>query len=134
MPPGAGKPQGLAVTSMVLGIVSFLICWIPYLNILSLLTAVGAVVLGFIARSGVAKGTQAGGGMALTGIILGIVYLALFIIGVILALVFGMAMLGIGKQIAEEAERQNRMNQTGPVEMLRMTLQYVSVHVRVLLS
>lgn len=68
-PPPAGVPapaqpgKGLAITSLVLGILSVLLClyWFIALPI-----GIVAVVLGIMARS---KGV--GGGMALTGIITG---------------------------------------------------------------
>jgi hypothetical protein len=128
------KPQGLAVASLVLGIVSFVICWIPVLGYAAIITDICAIVFGVMARNAVKKGTGGGGGMATAGMILGIVHLSIYIIVSILAIV-GISMFGGAmKEAIEEAERQQRMNQTAPVEMFRMTLEYVSTNVRALLN
>lgn len=70
-PPG----NGMAVASMVLGIVSYpaSILYCP-----GFITALLAIIFGFIARGKVKRGeTTAGGGMALAGIVLGITYFLL---------------------------------------------------------
>jgi Domain of unknown function (DUF4190) len=106
--PGAAKPAGLAVTAMVLGICSFALCWVPYLNFLTLITALVAIILGAIARSQAKKGLAGGAGMALTGLILGVVYLSIFVILLVIGLVFGMQFLNWAKS---EAERQRQIQQ-----------------------
>jgi len=74
VPPAAGMPQtsGLAITSMVLGILSFLTVG---------LTAIPAVICGHISRASIKKsaGALAGDGFALAGLILG--YLGFAVIG-----------------------------------------------------
>jgi predicted membrane protein len=133
-PPGAGKPQGLAITSLVLGIAAHVFCFIFFW--IAPVLAIGAIITGIMARNGAKAGTQGGAGMALAGLILGIVNLVLCLILIVLIFVAGVAFLGFMKTAADEAQRQNQMNQpeTAPVEMFRMTLEYVSVHVRALLS
>src|SRR4051794_30405507 len=91
--PGANKPSGMAVASLVLGIVSFLFCWIPWIGFISWITAILAVIFGIVARGKVRKGEGGGGGMAMAGMVLGIVYLSIAIIGVIL-LILGFSMFG----------------------------------------
>jgi Domain of unknown function (DUF4190) len=68
---GTPKTNGLAIASLVCGIVGCF--WI---------TAIVAIVLGFIARNQIreSSGTQQGDGMALAGIILGFVWVGLGII------------------------------------------------------
>jgi hypothetical protein len=68
--------NGLAVASMILGITGWLTCGVG---------AVVAVVLGFIAHSQIksSQGRQKGSGMAIAGIILGFVFIALFVVLVI---------------------------------------------------
>lgn len=71
----APQGNGMAVASMVLGIVSFPMT-ISYCG--GIITAILAIVFGFIGRGRVnRRETEVGGGMALTGIILGIAYLLL---------------------------------------------------------
>jgi len=69
--------NGLAIASLVCGIVG---CFT--------ITAIVAVVLGFVARNQIEKsgGTQQGSGMALAGIILGFVWIGLGFIELGLAL------------------------------------------------
>ncbi len=71
--PGEGS-SGMAVAAMVLGIVSLVTFCISYLSIPAAITA---IVLGIIAKINISRGSASGNGMALTGIILGIIALAL---------------------------------------------------------
>ena len=72
IPIGAPAQQpgnGLAVASMVLGIIAVVLCFVPFLNwILALL----AIIFGAIGN-GKAKAGAKGKGFAITGLILGIV-------------------------------------------------------------
>lgn len=72
-PPSSPPRTGLAVTSLILGILSLLTCLAP-------LTGVPAVICGHLARGRARRSpeTFGGAGMALTGIITGYVSLALF--------------------------------------------------------
>jgi hypothetical protein len=69
--------NGLAIASLVCGIVG---CFT--------VTAIVAVVLGFVARNQIERtgGTQQGSGMALAGIILGFIWIGLSIIQIGIAL------------------------------------------------
>ena len=75
--PSASKTNGLAVASLVCGIVG---CFT--------VTAIVAIVLGFVARNQIEQsgGTQQGSGMALAGIILGFIWVGLVFIELGLAL------------------------------------------------
>ncbi len=84
-PARSTTPPGLAITSMVMGIVCVpLLCAWP----LSLTCAVLAIVFGFIARSQCARENRTGGGMALAGIILGFV-------PVTVVLIFAICMIAV---------------------------------------
>src|SRR5258708_19191941 len=74
------KTDGGAITSMVLGIASFVLC-------LSIFTGIPAIILGHISRSRIKKsmGRLQGDGLALTGLILG--YISLLFIPMIAAIV-----------------------------------------------
>ncbi len=69
--------NGLAIAALVCGIVG---CFT--------VTAIAAIVLGFVARNQIERtgGTQQGSGLALAGIILGFVWLALSVIQIGIAL------------------------------------------------
>jgi len=78
--PGYGAPypkNSLAVWSLVLGIVSFVLSC-------GLFTGIPAVIVGNNAKKAVARGEANNGGMATAGIILGWVAIVLSILGVIL--------------------------------------------------
>ncbi|HLL88961.1 MAG TPA: GYF domain-containing protein [Tepidisphaeraceae bacterium] len=97
--PSAGygpKPQTMAITSLCLGIGSFVLCAVPYLNLLTWAGAVCAILFGVVARNRVARGEEEGGGMALTGIILGVTHLLLIVVAVIILIIFGVAIARSG--------------------------------------
>ncbi len=76
-PQAAPHTDGLAIASLVCGIVGFTFCFIP---------SVVAIVLGFVSRSRIrqANGRLRGGGMALAGIICGFVGVAFLAIVILL--------------------------------------------------
>ena len=80
MPPQGG-PKGKAIASMVTGICSIIpgCCWIW----LGLPLAIVALVLGFLSR----KNNEDGKGMAIAGIVCGVVGLVVVIINIILVIV-----------------------------------------------
>lgn len=74
------KNSGIAIASMVLGIVGIIFAFaIPFVG---LICAILALVLGIVGRSQItnSNGQIAGGGMAVAGIVLGAVVLLLSII------------------------------------------------------
>ena len=66
------KPSGLAIASMILGILSVVLCFAAFL---SLIMGVLAAIFGHVSRGQILRsnGQITGGGMALTGIITGYV-------------------------------------------------------------
>lgn len=79
-----GKNNGMAVASMVLGIVSVCIG----------ICAPIALILGLVALSQIKKTGQPGKGMAITGVILGAIFTFLMIIGIIMQFAMGIAIMG----------------------------------------
>jgi len=75
----APRTNSLAVVSLVAGIAAWIIC--------PLIGAIVAVVSGHIARNQIKTSGEAGGGLALAGLILGYAHLALSVIGLILVVV-----------------------------------------------
>lgn len=92
--------QGLAITALVLGILALLTTWVPLLGLVLLLVSVAAIVVGAIALARVSKGVARGRGMALAGLILGVVSL---IVGVGLHILYYQGLVRVG----EWAERQS---------------------------
>lgn len=72
-PPRAGN--GLALTGMILGIVSLISCWI---GLVSLPAAIAGIVFSILGMRR-AKATGTGRGMAITGLVLSILGLLLFV-------------------------------------------------------
>jgi hypothetical protein len=72
-PPPAQKGSGLAVAAMVLGIVAVVFCWIPFLNVLSIVLGVIALALGVPAMISALHGKRSGKGMAIAGVVLAVV-------------------------------------------------------------
>lgn len=72
----------LAVVSLVLGILS----WVA----LPVVGAIGAVICGHLARGAIrrAQGALGGDGLALGGLVLGYLHLALIAVGIVLAVMF----------------------------------------------
>lgn len=91
-PMNAGKPQGMAITSMVLGICTFFpTCCLSWLSLfVAPILAILAIIFGVVSLKAVGRGEASGGGMAKAGLILGIIYMALWVVIIILA------MLGVG--------------------------------------
>jgi hypothetical protein len=90
--PTPGQSNGMAVASLVLGIIAVPFSCHPLLGILP---GILAIVFGFSARANIRRGqTTAGGGMAMAGIICGFVPIALLatLIFIGLAFVFGAVM------------------------------------------
>jgi hypothetical protein len=75
-------PKGMAIASMVLGIVSLVICT-PYVSIPC---GIIALSLGVVAKGKVKRGEGGGGGMATAGIICSIIALALAVLIIILGI------------------------------------------------
>ena len=68
--PVAPPSNGTAVASLVIGILSWFLC--------PIVGGVLAVVLGHVARGQIRRTGEAGGGLALAGLILGYAHLAVF--------------------------------------------------------
>jgi hypothetical protein len=94
-PPGQAYPQGQAapqnaygVTALVTGIVGFVLSWIPILN---LVLGVLATVFGAMGWRRASRGAATNGGMAIAGLALGILTLA---ITIVFGVVFGISLAG----------------------------------------
>lgn len=67
------KPtSGLAVTGLVLGIIAVFSAFVPLLNLLSFPFVLLAIIFGAIGLFQTIKGTKAGKGLAIAGLVLGV--------------------------------------------------------------
>jgi hypothetical protein len=78
--------SGLAITSLVLGILTLLMFWIP---ILPLAPGLLAVILGAVALWSVRRGTASGGGLAVAGLLCAV-------LGMVPTALLALAFVGIG--------------------------------------
>lgn len=104
-PAGADAPQkGLAVTSLVLGILAFPTCF---------LTGIPAIICGHIAHSRARRepAHYGGSGMATAGLVLG--YLSLVVVPVVLLSAMLLPALSQAKGRAQEINCRNNMKQIG---------------------
>jgi len=76
--------NGLAIASLVLGIVSVLIVWIPFIGLFGTLLALVGLVLGVLALRGVSGKGLAIGGIVTSGISLVITVLYLLVFGAVI--------------------------------------------------
>ena len=84
LPPSTGQRNGLALASMILGIVAVTIAWMPFIVVVGAVCAFLAVVFGVIALVR-AKRSATGRGFAVAGLITGGVGALLCVVGVVLS-------------------------------------------------
>ncbi|WDC84329.1 DUF4190 domain-containing protein [Caloramator sp. mosi_1] len=79
------KNDGFAVASMVLGIISLVMLFIPFIGWLGIATAIVGLILGINAKNRIKANPQelGGMGMASAGVIMNIVALALIVLGMV---------------------------------------------------
>jgi hypothetical protein len=115
-PPGAQASQGMAIGSLVCGILSIVTFCGWYLSIP---LGIVAIVLGQMAKGKIARGEAGGAGLAKTGVILGAIGIALSVLITILAIV-GFTMFG--DRMQKEMERQQRLQQQGTTQQQRLVI------------
>ena len=96
------KRGTLAVLALIFGIAAIVTSWVPFVNYLSLLLAIVAMILGVIELKRIDRGTSSstGKGFTITGIILGALAVVLgialsFILSLLVGGVWGYFNLGI---------------------------------------
>ena len=75
VPVVAAKRSGMAVASLVLGIVAAALSWMPIVNNLAFLVGLVGLVLGIVAIVGCVRKGKGGKGLAIAGVVLGVVAL-----------------------------------------------------------
>lgn len=104
--PGTAQPapgSGLAVTSLVLGILAVLGCWIPLVNVVTILMGVAALVTGLVAIARVRKGTGGGRGLGVAGVMLGIVAVVVSVVVLVVTVATVSAVDEGLQEVADEA-------------------------------
>ncbi|KGI68189.1 DUF4190 domain-containing protein [Mycolicibacterium rufum] len=90
VPPPASVPRnGLGTTALILAIIGIVLCWSIAGGII---LGLCAVIIGFVARGRVKRGEATNGGVAIAGIVLGVV-------AIIAALVFIPIYIGLFDQV-----------------------------------
>lgn len=79
VPPPPKKGAGLAIASMVLGIVALLLGWLPIINTVAAVIAVVGIGLGIPALLRARRGTSGGKGLAITGLVTSVVAIVVVI-------------------------------------------------------
>lgn len=75
------KPtSGMAITSLVTGLIAVISSFVPLINILSFPFVILAIVFGIIGIAQVSKGTKAGKGLAVSGFVLGAIALIVTVV------------------------------------------------------
>ena len=97
-PMSPAQSSGMAIASLVLGIISLFIC----LSWVAAACGVLAIIFGLIAMNKVKAGTGGGGGMAKAGFIMGCIGLALDVLIIILAMMFGVSILQRARQMQQQ--------------------------------
>lgn len=102
---GAPAPRtGMAIAALVVGILSFLLAWVPFVGWLGVVGGVVAVVLGVLVVTGAARGVRGGRGMGVTGLVVGG-------LAVVLGLVLQVVYVSVIDQFTEEYDRQMSLSQ-----------------------
>ena len=85
--------KGMAIASMVCGICSLVFIWVPFMNII---LAINAVAIGHVQLSNIKKLPEEydGRGMAIAGLATGYVTIGFTVLGLIMLLAGGAAILG----------------------------------------
>ena len=92
----ARQTNGIGVAAGVCGIIAVALCWIPFIDYTSIVLGTLAIIFGVIGVRNANRYGGAGKGMAVTGIVCGIVGLAIALIFLLLiyALVSSVTVIG----------------------------------------
>ncbi len=95
---GYGAPStgndGMAIAALVVGVISLLIAWIPFVGLLGVVGGIVALVLGIVARKRITRTRAEGGGLAVGGIVTGAIALVLGLAITVGLFVFGQNLFG----------------------------------------
>jgi hypothetical protein len=103
--PNPSQSTGMAVGSLICGIMSIVLSFFVCLWFLSVPLGLVAIVLAIIARGKIARGEAGGAGLAKGGLITGVVGI---ILSVVISLAVGLFFRAAGGRIQEELEKEQR--------------------------
>jgi len=90
-PPVVPRNNGMAVASMVLGIIGLVTCG-------AVVFSVGAIIFGHVAQNQIKRTGEAGSGMAVTGLILGYIFAAIGLLyWIVVVGIYGAAIWGMNQ-------------------------------------
>jgi hypothetical protein len=123
--PGAAKPAGMAIASMVLGIISAVTFCAWYISVPC---GIIAICLGMVAKGKINRGEGGGSGMATAGLVLGVIGVAIAILVIVLFFLGVSWMGGKAAEIQKELERQQKLQQQKQqgTSMLPMVYEHVA--------
>ena len=94
-PGGAEKPRnGMGIAALVVGIVSLLVAWLPFLGLISVLGGVVGIVLGAIGLKRVRRREATNKGTSIAGIVVSVVAIILAVAATVFATWFFTELLG----------------------------------------
>ncbi len=78
--PPSGGGKGLVVTALVLSLVALLLSWVPIINNVAAVLAVGALVMGVVGIVGATRKGRPGKGMAIASVVVSVVSLVVVVL------------------------------------------------------
>ena len=119
--PSPSQSTGMAVGSLICGIMSIVLSFFVCLWFLSVPLGLVAVILAIIARGKIARGEAGGAGLAKGGLITGIIGI---ILSIVISAAIGLFFRAAGSRIQEELEKeQRRLEQQQRQQQQRPTTQ-----------
>lgn len=106
-PPAAhegNRSNGPAIAALVTGIIALLLSWIPGINLVAFVLAIAALITGFIGLKHAGRPDTGGRGMAITGLVTGVLAIIVGVGVYFLAANF----ISNNPEIQEEIERQQQ--------------------------
>ena len=102
------EKRGLAIAALVLGILALLGCWIPVLNIGSIIMGLVGLILGIVAIAKASKGEAGGKVMAMVGAALSVLAIVLSIVVNVIAFNAGSTFIDENPEILHDHQRDSR--------------------------
>lgn len=106
VPSSSAPGSGLAIGSLVVGLIAVLGSWVPVLNLGAIVLAVVGIVLAVLAIRGAKRGSQSGRGMAIAGLVLASLSIVVAIVVNVFAAVFVTSGIDAVEQLEQDMEDQ----------------------------
>lgn len=101
--------KGMSLAAMIFGICGIVLAWVPvtFLKFLALPCAIVAIILAAISLKKIKEGAEGNKGMAIAGLVCGIVSCASAVLSVLCLIVCAGAILGAANAAAQDAGLNN---------------------------